>query len=250
MTMRRDWKKLGIRMAKRAGKKIRRNIRKKKQVIEKKQGDIKVEMDRKVEKELLDMIQDSGGNFSVLTEERGKLGDSELIWVIDPIDGTVNYNYQIPFLSTSIALEKEGSLLLGIIYDPLRDEIFLAEKGKGSFLNGEPMQASERTVKDAVVEITHFRKKESLDILYKLASKVNKFRKLGSAALSIAYVASGRLDAYLTLHSFPWDVAAGILIIKEAGGKVTNLNGKKPKIREDGFLFSNGVIHEALLEFN
>ena len=151
--------------------------------------------------------------------------DSPYQWIVDPIDGTVNYFYGLPHYCVSIALRHEGITQLGVIYDPSTQELWTAERGKGAFLNGRPIAASQRSVlKEAVITVGFSKTAAAMqDGLVKfgaLAGQVRKVRIMGSAALGLAYIASGRLDAYVEGFISLWDIAAGVLLIEEAGGAV------------------------------
>lgn len=243
-----EWRKFAISMALKAGDILRKNYENEKIIIERTPGDVKIRMDWKIERTLLDMIKERDEEFSVLTEERGEIGGSNLTWVMDPIDGTVNYTYGIPFFCTSLALMQKETLILGVIYDPMRKELFTADRERGAFLNRHSMKVGDRSLQEAIVEVSHFKRSRSREILQKLASQVKKVRKLGSAALSLAYVAAGRLDAYITFLSYPWDIAAGMLLVEEAGGKGTDFQGKTAQVKKGQFLFSNGTIHHEILQ--
>ncbi len=245
--MEKEWIDLGINLAKDSGKNILKNLEKKKEVIHREQGDVKIQLDRDVEKNIINKIKSSDYDFSIITEERGKIGDSNLKWIIDPIDGTVNYSHRIPFVSTSIALKKDKKIVLGIIYDPIRNELFKAIKNEGSYLNDKPIKTSKRKLKNSIVEVTHIQRKEHIKTMEKVIKKSNKLRKLGSCSLSLAYIASSRLDAYITYQSYPWDVAAGKILIEESGERITNLKGKTTETDKNGFIFSNKKIHQNLI---
>lgn len=159
--------------------------------------------------------------------EEGLAGDpdSEWQWVVDPIDGTVNYFYGIPHFCVSIALRHQQEIIVGVIYDPMADELWAVEKGGTATLNGRKIQASTRDqLKDTVMTIGFSKTKESMDVglerYKKIAYKVRKTRMLGSAALALAYISCGRLDAYIEESISLWDVAAGILLVESVGGKV------------------------------
>ena len=150
---------------------------------------------------------------------------SEWRWVVDPIDGTVNYFYGIPHFCISIGLQRGEEMVLGVIYDPMRDELWQAERGSGTRLNGRPVRASQRTDIGETIVTVGFAKTATtinmgLPLLQKLAYKVRKCRMMGSAALDMAYVACGRLDAYIEQGISLWDMAAGIVLVEEAGGQM------------------------------
>lgn len=241
------WEELARRMVQRAGELLKEEYGKEQKVLGRTRGDIKIEQDRRVEMKLIETIKESDDDFSILTEERGEIGTSDLRWVIDPLDGTVNYYYGIPFFVTTVALQRRSELLLAAVYDPIREELFYAEKGEGATLNGDPISVSDRDFRDSVISMAAAREMKKFGALEKL-SEIGSRRKLGSGVLSLAYVASGRLDGYLNFHTTPWDVASGILLVREAGGEVTDLEGKEPKLEGGDFLFSNGEIHHEILD--
>lgn len=243
-----EWRKFAISMVLKAGNILRKQFEKEKDIVESTAGDVKIRMDWKIERALLDMVKKREENFSVLTEERGKVGESNLTWVMDPLDGTVNYTYGIPFFCTSLALMQKETLILGVIYDPMRKELFTADRERGAFLNQHSIEVSDRSLQEAIMEVSHFKRRKSRVVLQRLISQVKKVRKLGSAALSLAYVAAGRLDAYITFLSYPWDIAAGMLLVEKAGGRGTDFQGKTAQVEKGQFLFSNGMIHHEILQ--
>jgi len=172
--------------------------------------------------------------------------DSEWQWVVDPIDGTVNYFYGIPHFCVSIALRHKEEIVLGVIYDPMADELWAVEKGGSATLNGKKIQASSRDqLKDTVMTIGFSKTKESMDAgleRYKtIAYKVRKTRMLGSAALALAYISCGRLDAYIEESISLWDVAAGILLVESVGGKI-ELTPVSPGADQYAIVATNGKV--------
>jgi len=194
-------------------------------VNELKQYDIKLELDVRSQELITAILLRSFPDHAIYGEE-GIAGNqaSDHQWIVDPIDGTVNYFYGIPHFCVSIALRVAGEIVLGVIYDPMQDEMFLGRKGHPPALNGQPIQVSGRSaMADAMVTVGFSKNRESIDrglnrfkdILF----QVRKTRMLGSAALGMAYVAAGRLDAYIEETISLWDVAAGIILVETAGGK-------------------------------
>ena len=175
-------------------------------------------------------------------------------WIIDPLDGTTNYLYGIPCYCTSVALIDEDGLVLGVIYDPERNECFSAAKGHGAALNGEPIRVSRQKDLSKSLIATGFpydnrgRQREYLDILEKVNRNTRGIRRLGSAALDLAYVACGRFDAFYEYGLHPWDCAAGALIIQEAGGQVTDFKGEGNYLFGKSILASNELIHSDMLQ--
>ncbi len=179
-------------------------------------------------------------------------GPSDLTWVIDPIDGTTNYAYGLPVFCTSIGLALGDTLLAGVVYDPLRDELYAAGRGQGATLNGTPLRVSDRAALiDAIVGIEWATapplRAESVRRVGVLANQCMTVRSPGAAALSLCYVAAGAFDIYFNVHLKPWDVAAGALLIEEAGGQITGLQGEPWTMHSGGILATNGRLHEPVL---
>ena len=176
-------------------------------------------------------------------------------WIIDPLDGTTNYLYGLPCFCTSVALEKYGELVLGVIYDPTRDECFTAEKGKGAFLNGKPIKVSQHTHLEQALVAMGFpydgrgRQSEYLNILSSVISNSRGMRRLGSAALDMAYVACGRFDVFYEYGLHAWDCAAGAVLIREAGGKVSDFKNESEFLENQTILSDNGLLHEQMLGY-
>ena len=219
-------------------------------------GDFVTNCDKKVEKILIEELQKARPNYSILSEEIGKIkNDESFTWIIDPIDGTSNFLHGIPHFAISVGLEHNNEIICGIIYDPIKDEMFTGEKGNGSYLNNQRMRVSSRSkLKDCIV-FTGGPKKESPDReialkeYYNFSSKVlTPIRKLGSASLDMAYVAAGRCDGFWQRNLNYWDIAAGIIIVKEAGGFVTDFYGKNEYIQNKTILVSNSKIDKEMIE--
>jgi myo-inositol-1(or 4)-monophosphatase len=175
------------------------------------------------------------------------------VWIIDPLDGTTNYAHGFPWFCVSIALERDGELQLGVIYQPLTDELFTATKGGGAWLNGRPIRVSVRTPLRDCLMATGFPydrapgNENNFTHFYNFQFAARAIRRAGSAALDLASVAAGRLDGYWECKLNPWDVAAGTLIIREAGGRVTGYDGEPYDIRSHRIVASNGLIHDEIL---
>ena len=194
--------------------------------------DLVTEVDHQSEAFLLGEVQRDFPDHHILAEESGVIqGNVEDIWYIDPLDGTVNYAHQIPIFSVSIAYASQGSLKLAAVYDPLRDEMFSAERGKGAHLNGERLQISAVTELRRSLLVTGFpydswdTPQDNFANFVRISRLTQGVRRLGSAALDLAYVAAGRFEGFWELSLNPWDVAAGALICEEAGARVTNITG-------------------------
>ena len=181
-----------------------------------------------------------------------KLAESGWLWIVDPIDGTTNFASGIPLNLPSIAVAYNGEVVIGVLMDPHRDELFSAVKGQGAYCNGERMYVGEQElIGDAVVGMESPAGQESLEVALKgivpLMPKVRTIRMLGSSAVMLPWVANGRLTAYWTPDECAWDIAAGSLIVMEAGGRVTELSGKEYSRRSRSLLASNGKVHDEIL---
>ena len=219
-------------------------------------GDFVTASDKKVEKILIDELQKARPNYSILSEEIGLIKkDEEFKWIIDPIDGTSNFLHGIPHFAISIGLEQKKEIICGIIFDPIKDEIFSAEKGNGAYLNMQRMRVSARSKLKECMIVTGGPKNQAEDkelslIEYKkFSSKVHTpIRKLGSASLDMAYVAAGRCDGFWQRNLNYWDIAAGIILIKEAGGFVTDFEGNNNYVENKTILATNSKINGEMIE--
>ena len=226
------------------------------QVSVKGPGDFVTASDKKVEKILIEELQKARPNYSILSEEIGKISNDESYkWIIDPIDGTANFLHGIPHFAISIGLEQDGEIICGIIYDPIKDEMFVAEKGNGSYLNNQRIRVSSRSkLKDCIIFTGGPKKEEkdretSLKEYYNFSSKVQiPIRKLGSAALDMAYVAAGRCDGFWQKYLSYWDIAAGIILVKESGGFVTDYYGENKYLENKTLLVTNSKINKEMIE--
>ncbi len=202
------------------------------QVIEKHHLDFASEVDRMAEENIVRELKRAYPRHAILAEESGQAGDGPLTWVIDPLDGTHNYLRGIPHFSVSIALLDHGEPVYGVIYDPLRDELFTASRGDGAFLNDRRLRIGKRESLDGAMLATGFpfRQREQLEpqlaMVRQLLSRAEDLRRSGSAALDLAYTAAGRFDGYFEFGLKPWDIAAGCLLVREAGGTFTDLAGR------------------------
>ena len=220
--------------------------------------DLVTEIDLQIEREFRAMIAGRFPDHVVLGEEFETRGDREatppFCWVFDPVDGTTNYAHGLPIFCSSLALEIDGEIAVGAVYDPTRRELFTAERGQGAWLNGRPLRVSTAdTLLDSLL-VTGFhygiqRDPEDLVSLFReFITKSRAVRRLGSAALDMCYVAAGRFDGYWESKIQPWDVAAGALIVTEAGGVVTTISGTEFRSRAGSVLASNGHIHPLMLD--
>ena len=219
-------------------------------------GDFVTNCDKKVEKILIDELLKARPSYSILSEEIGEINnDDSFKWIIDPIDGTSNFFHGVPHFAISIGLEHNKEIICGIIYDPIKDEMFTAEKGNGSYLNNQRMRVSFRSKLEDCMIFTGGPKREAknrelaLKEYYKFSIKVLvPIRKLGSASLDMAYVAAGRCDGFWQRNLNYWDIAAGIILVKEAGGFVTDFNGENEYIQNKTILATNAKINKEMIE--
>jgi myo-inositol-1(or 4)-monophosphatase len=213
------------------------------------------EVDRACETIILEKLRARFPGHDIVTEETeiARTG-SPYVWYVDPLDGTTNYAHGYPCFCTSIALAHEGRVLVGVVYDPMREELFTAERGVGSFLNGRRLKVSATSAIIDSLLLTGF----AYDVREHLATRVLPFNKLlgeaqalrrdGSAALDLAYVAAGRAEGFWEEKLYPWDIMAGSLIIEEAGGRVTRFDGSEIRVSADQTLATNGKVHERMIE--
>ncbi len=215
--------------------------------------DLVTDVDHACEALILDRIRASRPDDSVLTEETGSYERSgEFRWVIDPVDGTTNYAHGFPHFAVSIGIERGHEAVVGVVYDPMKDELFSALRGSGAWLGGLPIQVSQVDQLDRALLGTgfaydvHDARIDNLDYFARFIKRAQAVRRAGSAALDLAYVACGRFDAFDELALHPWDVAAGFLLIEEAGGRVSGLDGGRAKPK--ACVASNGHLHARMLE--
>ena len=233
--------------ARAAGDLLRAEFNRPRQVNVSEAHDIKLQIDIDAQNLISSLLLKKFPDHALYGEE-GIVGDqaSAHQWVVDPLDGTVNYFYRIPHFCVSIALRFKGEIIVGVIYDPLRDELWSAQKGEKPLLNGEPFRVSERAdLAEAVISIGLAKTSKSIDtnlpLLQEMVHRVRKCRVLGSAALDMAYVACGRFDAYIEQGISLWDIAAGWILIETAGGTV-DLRPRKDMKDKYSVVASNGLI--------
>tara|TARA_B100000029_G_scaffold410254_1_gene412100 strand:+ start:866 stop:1651 length:786 start_codon:yes stop_codon:yes gene_type:complete len=228
------------------------------QVSEKAPGDFVTAADKRVEKIIIKELNIEKSKYSVLSEETGIIkGVNEgNRWIIDPIDGTTNFLNGVPHFAISVAYEENGEIISGIIFDPIKNEMFAAQKDSGAYLNNTRMRVSNKSdFKNSLIVSGGPRStSKNKDFIFKEYEKVSKefhhpVRKSGSAALDLAYVAAGRYDASWQRELNYWDIAAGIIIMKESGGFIDNLNGEGFLTKKIDFIASNTKIHEKLRSF-
>ena len=254
MSVPREWLDDAIGIARAAGRILREGYGRPVAVDYKGGIDLVTEFDRRSERFIKDELARRFPGHGWLGEETGgAAADGQYRWVVDPLDGTTNFAHAYPFFCVSIALEVEGTRALGVVHDPLRDECFAARKGSGAFLNGAPIAVSRVDALARALAATgfaydvHEKPEETLRFFGPLLSKVQGIRRDGSAALNLAYLACGRFDVFWEVKLHAWDVAAGALLVEEAGGRVTDFAGGA--MPADGFEVagSNGKLHADLL---
>jgi myo-inositol-1(or 4)-monophosphatase len=213
------------------------------------------EADHASEKAILDVIKENFPDHYILSEEVGEIvQDSNYKWIIDPIDGTVNFAHGIPLCCVSIAVEHEGKVVLATVYNPNMNEFYFAEKGKGAVLNDKPIHVSKKNHVINACLVTGFpytyldAPNGPLQIFERFIRKGIPVRRLGSAAIDLCWVAAGRFDGFYEHKLEAWDSAAGFLIVEEAGGKVTDFKGNEFSIYQPHVLASNGIMHEELMD--
>lgn len=212
------------------------------------------EIDHKSEKAIIDVIKSEFPNHYILSEEVGALvQESEYKWIIDPIDGTVNYANGIPICCVSIGIEKAGKMEMGAVFNPFINEFFFAERGAGAFMNDKKISVSSKSELIKSCMVTGFpytyldEPNGPLQVFEKFIRKGIPVRRLGSAAIDLCWVAAGRFDGFYEHQLSAWDSAAGFIIVEEAGGKVTNLKGDPYNPYKPGLIATNGLIHDDLV---
>ncbi|MEE8298611.1 MAG: inositol monophosphatase family protein [Thermodesulfobacteriota bacterium] len=241
--------------AREAGVVLLENLGKVKKIEFKAKNSLVTEVDKLSEEIIINNIKKSFPSHDIFAEESGRHSEnSDYLWLIDPIDGTTNYAHAYPFFSISIALEVKGEVEIGLVYDPVKDEMFTAEAGKGAYLNGELIKVS----KSDSIEHSHVCTGFMHEVEWMVEANIKHFgnfirraravRRDGSAALDVCYVACGRFDGFWELGLNPWDTAAAVLILKEAGGQVTTFSGDEYSIYIKEILASNSIIHGQMIE--
>lgn len=237
-----------------AGELLRENFGKVLDIEYKAKNSLVTEIDRISEELIIEIIRDKFPSHSIFAEESGRDGrDSGHLWIIDPLDGTTNYTHTYPFFSVSIALEIDGEIKLGVVYDPLKNEMFSGEKGDGASLNNRPMKVSvtssveESCLCTGFIHTKDWMVEENLKHFGNFIRRSRALRRDGSAALDLCYVACGRFDGFWELGLNPWDTAAGFLICEEANGLVTDFSGKRFDVHNQELVATNGKIHDEMI---
>jgi len=239
--------------ARKAGEVLRTSFGAEHSITYKGEVDIVTEIDEEAERMIREELLGTFPSYGMLAEEGGeRAGKEDARWIVDPLDGTTNYAHGLPIFCVSVALERavEG-VVLGVVHDPMREETFVAERGRGAILNGEPISVSDTEEPIRALIATDFpydreRMPETLELFGRFSALSRSMRRLGAAALDLCYVAAGRMDGYFMRGVRPWDLAAGSLIVREAGGKLTDYRGDELALDGGEIVASNGRLHPAM----
>ena len=250
-----QWKLFAVDLARKAGALLKEQFNQKHEINYKGDINLVTEADKMSEDLIIAALSRKFPDHGILSEESPMItGAGKLRWIIDPLDGTTNYAHGYPIFCVSIALENEGEIILGVVYDPMRDEIFVAERGEGAYLNDKKLTVSHIDNISKSLLATGFpydireSKENNLDYFNSMAINVQAIRRAGAAALDLAYLAAGRFDGFWELKLKPWDTAAGCLMVEEAGGVISDIAGKKWHLQSPSLLASNGLIHEQMIK--
>ena len=243
-------------IAREAGQLLKSRVGKIKSIDYKSAFNLVTDVDKASEELIIRTVKATFPDDGFLGEESGEelSRKSKRRWIIDPLDGTTNYTHSYPFFAVSIGVEEDGVMVLGVVYNPMSDEMFVAERGGGAVLNGEKLTVSKESSLDNSLLATGFppdtlnNMHNNLESFKYLTSHCHGVRRDGSAALDLCFVAAGRLDGFWERKLSPWDVAAGSLIVEEAGGRVTNLEGGVMEMASGHILATNGLIHEQVID--
>jgi myo-inositol-1(or 4)-monophosphatase len=240
--------------AREAGEVLRKGFGWQHSVSYKGEVDLVTEVDEQAERVIKEILLGAFPSYEMLAEESGRSsGQEDARWIVDPLDGTTNYAHGLPIFCVSIALERAGEVIVGVVHDPMREETYLAQRGGGATLNGEPIRVSDTDEPIQALIATGFpydraEMPEALELFGRFAAITRGMRRLGSTALDLCYVAAGRLDGYYERGIWAWDIAAGGLILEEAGGKVTDYRGAGLNLEGRQIVASNGYLHSAMME--
>ena len=245
-------KKVAIEAAKKAGKNAHENFFKQHRVRLKTPKDLVTEVDVANEKIILDIIKKNFPDHTIIGEESGESTGTEYTWFVDPVDGTTNYSVQNPFFDISIGVAKDNEPVIACVYAPMIDELFFAQKGKGAFMNGKRIRVSnESDIGKSLLVYCHGSEDKEIQRLVKIFAKLKPisrdFNRMRAGALELSFVAAGRIGAYISNGLQPWDVAAGSLLVREAGGQVTDFQGNRWDLSKRDIIASNDKIHNKLV---
>ncbi len=244
-------KNVAVIAAKQAGRMLSKRFGRIKRIKAKGDRDLVTDIDLAAEGIIKHQILKNFPQDSILSEENSHEQESDLKWIIDPLDGTHNYIHNINIFGTSIALAYKDEIVIGVIYMPQDDELYVAERGGGAYLNRRRIFVSQRKMKQATLifdSSIRYQKSIMLDDLGELIDRVFNVRMFGSTVRGLTYVAQGKAEAEVEYNDKLWDFAAGLLLVEEAGGKVTDLSGRRWSIKTRGYIASNGKIHNQLLK--
>lgn len=244
---------VAIAAAEAAGEVLREGFGQRLDVEYKEKSELVTEADKKAEQRIKEVLKETFPDYGMLTEESGELeGQSTARWIVDPLDGTTNYVHGVPFFCTSIGLERNGELVLGVVRDPVAEETYAAERGGDATLNGERIEVSDTNEPARALLGTSYPDDREeiplgIELFERFTNLARGMRRLGSGALDLCYVAAGRLDGCYEQGFSAWDVAAGIVILEEAGGEATNYRGGELAFENKGLVASNRFLHPSLV---
>jgi myo-inositol-1(or 4)-monophosphatase len=249
-----ELKDFAVNLARDAGNLLKGEFNSEHEIHYKGEINLVTEVDKMSEDLIIAVIKKSYPDHGILTEESpAQNSQAKMRWIVDPLDGTTNYAHGYPVFCVSIALENKGMMVLGVIYDPLRGDMFVAERGCGAYLNGKKLKVSTIAALSRSLLATGFpydirvSKDNNLNHFNLMAMEVQAIRRAGAAALDLAYLAAGRFDGFWELKLMPWDMAAACLMVEEAGGVITDICGGKWDISSPSVLASNGLIQEQMI---
>lgn len=246
-------KKISIEATKKAGSILMSRFRNAQSASSKGKSDLVTEADLEAEKVIINLIQSNFPDHSILSEERGSTDNhSDYLWILDPLDGTINYYYSFDYFATGLCLLEKGKLLISTIYNPVRDELFFAERGKGTTMNNSIIRVSDNSKLENSMVTTHLSSKDearmkTISVLDSVFRKSMHMRILGSPFVTLPQIASGIFDVFFNIRTNPWDILPGTLIVEEAGGRVTDIYGGEITSQSTSILATNGKVHDQML---
>lgn len=246
-----QFKEVAISSAKKAGEILKENFGKVKNIKKKGKTQLVSNVDLEAEKIIIESIKKYFPEHSILSEETPQLNESEYTWIIDPLDGTHNFVKNIPIFGTSIALAYRNEVILGVIYFPLDNRLYWAEKGKGVYLNNQRLKVSLRKLSESTCvydSSIRYNPEEMALLLKNLSTKIFNIRMFGSTAEHLSMLAEGKIEIDIEFNDKPWDFAAGALMVKEAGGEFTDFEGNPWSLKMPNYLASNGIVHQETLQ--
>jgi myo-inositol-1(or 4)-monophosphatase len=256
MTTESDLRDTAIQAAELAGRILDECARTGFQIVHKDTVNLVTDADHRAESAIVDLLHKRFPAHQILAEEHGvhQASSSPYRWIIDPLDGTTNFAHGFPAYCVSVGLEYQGQPILGVVFDPTRRDLFVAERGCGAFLNGERLRTSTTATLDQALLVTGFAydiretPRNNLDHFVRFSLRAQGIRRTGTAALDMCYVAAGRFDGFWEVKLQPWDMAAGAVLVTEAGGRLSNFKGEPLSIYGKELVATNGLIHEQVLK--